>query len=199
MHLPSFCLYVQLVPISLWFHLIRFEMLRVPQLGKPGSKEATTKREKIIKKHHLSHSISLLQLLDEPLALFIKSPPQSQSRGPRKFKFRSPMYHSYITGFNFHCGLTEGQIKVVQLSYTNQNHEGSKDSQLIGHLAWWDKAHVESHCSLTLSARNTHASPTFLVCNDGFVKKVDEQGTTGKKIFFCPVFPLFFKHSLRKD
>lgn len=128
MHLPSFCLYIQLVLISLWFHLIRFEMLWVPQLGKPGSKEATTKREKGIKKHHLSHSISLLQLLDEPLALFIKSPPQSQSRGPRKFKFRSPMYHSYITGFNFHCGLTEGQIKVVHLSHTNQKHKRSKGS-----------------------------------------------------------------------
>ena len=128
MHLPSFCLYVQFVPISLGFYLIRIEMLRVPQLSKPGLKEAATKREKGIKKHHLSHSISLLQLLDEPLALFIKSPPQSQSRGPRKFKFRSPMYHSCITGFNFHCGLTEGQTKVVHLSYANRNHKSSKGS-----------------------------------------------------------------------
>lgn len=47
---------------------------------------------------------------------------------------------------------------------------------------------MESHCSLIPSARNTHASPTFLVCSDGFVKKGDEQG---KKKFSTCLSPPF--------
>lgn len=96
--------------------------------GQTWPEGGNNKEKRRIKNHHLSHGISLQQFLDERLAPFIKSPPQSQSSSPRKFKFRSPMYHSCIISFNFHCSLTEGQINVVHLSCTNQRHKGSKGS-----------------------------------------------------------------------
>lgn len=66
---------------------------------------------------------SSVHVLDKPLALFLKPPPQSQSRIPRQFKFQSPMHHSYLAGFNFHCSLTEGQINVVRLSCTKSKQK----------------------------------------------------------------------------
>lgn len=91
--------------------------------GQSWPEGGNNKEKRRIKNHHLSHGISLLQFLDERLTPFTKSPPQSQSSSPRKFKLRSPMYHSCIIGFNFHCSLTEGQINVVHLSCTNQREQ----------------------------------------------------------------------------
>lgn len=103
-------------------------MLQMPQPGKPGLKGAAIKRKEELK---ITTYLMVSAYCNSWMNVSLRSSslqPQSQSSGPRIFKFRSPMYHSCIPGFNFHCSLTEGRINVAHLSCTNQRHKGSKGS-----------------------------------------------------------------------
>lgn len=108
-----------------------------------------------------------------------------------KFKFRSPLYHFCIAGFDFHCGSREGQIKEVQLSWTNQNHRRSKGPTFSR----------ISHCSLSLQqeTRKEKFLPHFMFEMIALLKRVMSKKKGEKEICFFLLFLLPFKHSLGTD